>query len=114
MTEEILGYVICADAKYTGNNSIPEGIGTMKKYLGRNYTLIGLYGFRPYVTEKGAETAKKTWEKRFKHPAWNNGWEYTIGNVIPLTKQNIKQFEAEAEAQLEIVQHMLNDNISKK
>ena len=96
--ENILGYVICVNKNATDDNPTFAGAKEVE-YLGRNYTFLGFGNFVPYATEKGAENAKKIWEKRFTHPAFNNGWTYIIGNVIPLTKQNKKQLEAEVEDQ---------------
>ena len=103
-TEKILGYVICVNVNATDDN--PNfAVVKEKSYLGRNYSYFGDYNFVPYASLKGAENAKKAWEKRFKHPAYNNGWKYIIGEVIPLNKQNIKKLEAETVAYNQKVMH---------
>lgn len=103
-TEKILGYVICVNVNATDDNPNFAGVKE-KSYLGRNYSYFGDHNFVPYASLKGAENAKKAWEKRFKHPAYNNGWKYIIGEVIPLNKQNIKKLEAETVAYNQKVMH---------
>ena len=98
MKDEIIGYVICVSTIATNDN--PNFAGTKETdYVGRNYTYLGDYNFKPYATEKSAKNAIKTWKKRFEHPGYNNGWTHTIEKVMPLTKQTIKQLETEIEAQ---------------